>query len=141
MIQQWFHSNNLVVNTDKTSLIQFSINSRQDTELMCVLGESEVDAVDTTTYLGLVIDNHLKFGHHVEKISKVVSSRIFALRRLSDQLDTRSLLTIYYGIIYPHLAYRIPVWGQGSARVKHLFILQKNALRIIFRLRARHPCR
>lgn len=138
---QWFASNKLKVNADKTSLVEFSINNRNDLGLTCLLGESDVFSVDSTKYLGLIIDKNLRFSGHIDKVSRSVSSGTFVLRRLSTQLNPENLITVYYGLIYPHLSYGIPVWGFKSARTDHLFKLQKRAIRAMFQMRGREHCR
>ncbi len=138
---QWLTSNKLRVNADKTSLIEFSIQNRNETGLACLLGESEVYSVDSTKYLGLVIDKNLRFSKHVDKVSRSVSAGIFVLRKLAAHLKIEHLLNIYYGIIYPHLLYALPLWGFSSSRVNHLFVLQKRAIRTIFHFNSREHCR
>ncbi|PSN57239.1 hypothetical protein C0J52_05007 [Blattella germanica] len=51
-----------------------------------------------------------------------------------------SLLTVYYGHVYPHLNYGILLWGNHSS-AKSLFILQKRAIRVIHGAPPRTHCK
>jgi hypothetical protein len=49
---------------------------------------------------------------------------------------------LYYGSIYPFLAYGIVVWGQSAkALTKRIFVLQKRAVRYTARLNPLELCR
>jgi hypothetical protein len=55
-------------------------------------------------------------------------------------MDVRRLL--FYGLIYPLLAYGIVVWGQsGKAFTRRIFTLQKRAVRYMAGLKQQESCR
>lgn len=138
---QWCHNNDLRVNTEKTCLVDFSIRSRDDALMSCIFGETEVQSSVNVRFLGVELDQNLKFHRHIEKVARSLSGGIFILRNLARFTDVSLLLTVYYGVIYPHLAYCVPVWGAQSSRTHYIFRLQKRAVRTIFRLAGAESCR
>ena len=65
-------------------------------------------------YLGLFLDQKLKFSEHIDdKISKITKG-INVLRKLCLVLPRSSLLTIYKSFIRPHLDYADVVYDQPN---------------------------
>ena len=61
-------------------------------------------------YLGILIDSHLNWKHHVDCIvKKIRSTGILSKLRYYVGLDI--LLSLYYALIYPFLTYGIIIWG------------------------------
>ena len=68
-------------------------------------------------HLGLILDNKLVFGHHLnEKISKC-NKGIGLIRRLFNTLPRKSLLTIYKSFVRPHLDYADIIYDQPHIKV------------------------
>ena len=64
----------------------------------------------------------------MKKVSRVTG----LMYKIRNFVDNKTLEMIYYSLIYPHLLYAIPIWGNSDqAHIKPLFILQKKALRLI----------
>ena len=52
--------------------------------------------------------------------------------RIRGCVDNSTLNMIYYSLIYPHLLYGIPIWGNAdNIHLNPLLILQKKAVRLI----------
>ena len=57
---------------------------------------------------------------------------------IRNSLDTKSLLLIYYSLIYPSLIYCMTVWsGASKESLQQLVIVQKRAVRTIAGVRSR----
>ncbi len=70
-------------------------------------------------YLGLIIDNKLRFDTHVEAVCKKGQQGLYCLRRLSTFYISRTFKTIYYkSYIESVLCYFICCW-YGNVNVKH----------------------
>lgn len=106
-----------------------------------LIDETVVHPTQSVKFLGLVLDENLSFHGHIDHVSKKLSSGIFVLRNLRNVANTDVLLAAYYGVIYPNLAYAIPIWGHESQKTKFLFKLQRWAVRTIFSLHRRQCCR
>lgn len=117
--QVWFLSNRLLLNQDKTQEIIFSLKN--------------ISMLDNPPYvklLGLHLDPHMKWQDHVDVISTKISSRIFLLAKLQNQVSPPILKNAYYGLVHSILSYGILLWGHTTA-ANDLFILQKRAVRIL----------
>ena len=63
-------------------------------------------------HLGLILDEKLNFGHHLnDKISKA-NKGIGLIKRLRSYLPRKSLLAIYRSLVRPHLDYGDVIYDQ-----------------------------
>ena len=67
--------------------------------------------VQKTKFLGVIIDEHLSFGPHIQYIKGKVSRSLGILYKCRKYFNRDTLLTMYYAFVYPYLTYCIPVWG------------------------------
>lgn len=140
-LAQWFDDNLLSVNSLKTHLLNFHISDRSSSSFSFHLDEYPVHPISCTKFLGLFLDDKLKFYHHIDHVIKKVCSGIFAIRTLANSTKSDVLLSAYYGLIFPHLTYALPIWGYENKWTLFLFRLQKRAIRAIFSLKRRQTCK
>lgn len=141
---QWFDSNKLSLNFQKTQLLPFNIRnkfSNDSIEPAILLGDQFLETTSHVKFLGLLLDRNLNFHKHIDSVCKKMSGGIFLLRRMSPIVDRSVLLTAYYGVIYPFMAYAVPIWGGDSSKTLFLFKMQKRAIRVIFGLYKQQSCR
>ena len=138
----WLNKNFLSINLSKTNMVNFAINNLPNPEILTLTVDGSIlTHSNEVKFLGIILDNNLKFYNHIDHVSKKISSGIFALRRLAAVSDTPLLLTAYYGLIFPHLNYGVAIWGNESTRTKLLFRLQKKSIRTVFKKPYRYPCK
>ncbi len=78
-----------------------------------------VEWASSDKYLGLIIDNKLRFDTHVEAVCKKGQQQLHCLRRLSIFNISRTLMTMYYkSYIEFVLCFSICCW-YGNVNVKH----------------------
>ena len=87
----------------------------------CVVKVRDVNLsrVSTTKFLGILIDDKLKFGDHIVSVIKRVSKSIGTIYRLSAFIPNYSLKTLYYSLCYPHLIYGVTIWGRCAMTVRN----------------------
>ena len=132
-LSHWCSSNCLLINTNKTAVLIFSNRFRDiDFSNKICLENSELDYVNRVKFLGLTLDDKLKFSVHLSNICNKLSSVIGILYRVKDVLPTKILIGLYYSLFCPHLVYVNTIWG-GTYHVHlhNLEILQKKIVRII----------
>ena len=86
-------------------------------------------------YLGVFIDQELKWNIHFEFMVKKIGKMISFLGRLRNFVNESSLKIIYSSVILPHFDYADVIWQ--SASKTHMDLLQKlqnRAGRIILRI-------
>lgn len=119
IVENWLKANNLILNKDKTNTVVFSLREFPD----------NIEAPNSK-FLGLTFDSKLNWHQHTINLKKKLSSSIFALKRLTGEIERESLIQAYYGVFHCHLNYGLIVWG-SSSHADEVFILQKRALRVI----------
>ena len=91
-----------------------------------------IDEKDHTKFLGVMIDKHLSFQHHISSIKGKVSRGLGILYKCKRFFDQETLLMLYNSFVYPYLYYCESEWGNSNeSYLLPLFRLQKRAVRII----------
>ena len=88
----------------------------------------KIEIADEFNCLGLTIHKHLKWDSHINKLASKILNIIGVMYRLKHMVPSEILLTIYNGLIKPHILYGLKCWGVNQERI---FKLQKKAMRII----------
>ena len=93
---------------------------------------NKITEVNSTKFLGVIIDRNLSWKYHIEHICSKASKNIGILRKTRNIMDKDTMVTLYYSFIYPYFNYCIAVWGNTySTHLDPLVKLQKRAIRLI----------
>ena len=99
------------------------------------MGINFISEVNSTKFLGIILDKNLNFKEEISYISNKCSKSIGILFRLNSFLPTKILKTLYSSMILPYLNYGIEAWfGASRTDRNKIFILQKKSIRAIYRL-------
>ena len=82
------------------------------------LGRAPIPSKEEHTYLGLVIDQRLKWDKHVQYLRKDCQRRLTLFKHISHAdwgADTKSLLRIYQSFIPPKIEYGVEAYGSACA--------------------------
>ena len=83
-------------------------------------------------YLGLMIDDNLKWESNVKCTQKMISRAIGLLKYAKHYVQEDTLRNMYLSIVQPHFSYRCSVWGCcGVTKLKMLQKLQNRAARTV----------
>ena len=99
-----------------------------------VLQNNVLEQVDNTKFLGVYIDQHLDWETHVNFIAAKISKSVGLLCKAKYYLPSKSLLTLYYALIYPYLTYYNLIWASTYVtNLQRIYLLriQKRAVRTI----------
>ena len=111
-ISRWFKVNKLSLNINKTNYMIFGRNTKLFSETHKIITDStEINRVKETKFLGVILDEKLKWNAQIKQIESKVSKGIGMMYQSKGRLDQRSLLTLYNSIIFPYLYYCVEVWG------------------------------
>lgn len=148
-IKMWLDSKGLSLNIDKTVYLAYSYNSsgQPSNNLTlkihtqnCVLDENEdcecsmIKKTKFTKYLGVVLDENLKWQEHLKQTCKRLRQSLYKFRRLRDLFDKPVLRQVYFAISHSVVDYAMPAWG--GAFVTHTKKLEKTMnllLRVILK--------
>ena len=133
-VNDWCNSNRLTINYDKTFYMLFS--NRNPTYIPRIMFNNlELDRKPFAKFLGVIIDEKLKFDQHITTVCNKISKAIGIIFKLVNYLDKQSLISIYYSLVHPHLSYCNIVWGNTYwSHLYPLIIAQKKAIRLVNRV-------
>lgn len=103
-LSQWLQLNKLKLNIQKTKYMilgKHNVNTQYDIHIH---GES-LERVSVFKYLGVTIDDKLKFHEHVKILVSKMSSKIGVLYRASKKLTRSAKLTVYKSMLKPNFEY------------------------------------
>jgi hypothetical protein len=131
-INQWTVSNRLSLNINKTAAMIFSNRPHDQHELNILLNNEKVTVYPHFKFLGIDIDNKLKFNYHITSICNKLSKSIGIIYKLKQCLPPEAIKNLYYNFVYPYILYCNIVWGGTyDAHLQPLILLQKRIVRLI----------
>lgn len=136
-VSDWFKANKLSLNLNKTNYIVFSSHRKpvQHQKGTVLIDNTVIPEVTSVKFLGVFIDQHITWNDHINHISLKIAKNVGIISRLAYLLPTNILLTLYYSLIYPYLAYCNMIWATNYiSRLHRVIILQKRIVRIILGL-------
>ena len=127
----WLKANKILINPTKSHYMILSYRNDVSTSPI-MIGSSCITPVDKIKFLGLYIDSHLRFSHHIDYISSKISKLIGILYKINNFLPIYVLKSIYLSLIHPYLTYGLEVYySTAEIHRNKLFIIQKKAIRAI----------
>ena len=138
-IVDWLTANKLSLNVKKTNYIIFDpYQKRLNYDVNIKILDSRVNKYfnlerkEYVKYLGVMIDNHLLWKHHINYVALKISRNIGILSKLRHFVPLKTLYGIYNSLIFPYLSYGLIAWGQAAkTHLEKLLILQKRVVRLI----------
>ena len=92
-------------------------------------GGKNLPLQDCIKILGMSVDCSLRFDHHIATVARQTSLRVSALRRMSDTLDPRDILTLNKTQISPCMEYGALTWmSSATTHTQRLDAVQKDEL-------------
>ena len=148
-IKQWLDENWLTLNISKTKYMTYSLNNKgqpqqqtlQIHKMNCDQTDCNCDYVDKVTqfkYLGVIIDQHLRWDRHVTQTRNRLRATTYKLRQLRQILDKKTMRQVYMALVQSIAQYGILAWG-GAYNI-HLDQINK-ILNIILRVTINKPYR
>jgi hypothetical protein len=146
-ISQWLAANKLSLNVGKSKLLIFTnqksksegaknipcseINS-ENTDFQLFINGEKLKEVDFAKYLGVLIDNKLKWTNQIDAINLKLSKGTGLLAKIRHFVPTSVLRSLYFSFINPHTDYNLLNWGMAPAtNLDSIKTKIKKAVRII----------
>jgi len=131
-LTDWFQANKLSLNISKTNYMIFSNINLQQNYIELKITNQIIMQKSCVKFLGVLIDEKLKWNEHVKIAKQKVSRSFYAINRAKHFLPRKHLITLYYSLVYPYLNYGITLWGATyDIYLKNLILIQKKIVRII----------
>lgn len=148
-ISNWLINNRLLINAEKTKCIMFFDTDVCKNELrnlfnlychkhLCVYNCNctNIEIVEFVKYLGIFVDQRLKWNHHCNFLSTKLRKINYALYHIRNFLTSNNLKQLYLSWFQSTLSYGIIHFGGSFVSVlKPLIMCQRNALRTIYNIK------
>ncbi len=144
----------MVVNVSKTKFIIFHTKGKpvNDNECKIFYNDNEPDKNDplliteierchnkhptnncrTYKLLGVYFDENMNFDYHITSLCNKLNRSLYWLNKAKNFLTTKSLVTLYYGLIHSHLTYcPIIVSCASTSNINRIIKTQEKAIHIV----------
>ena len=130
-INQWLLANELVLNVNKSKYIllhhrQKNIDDSQITNI--VMNGTPILSVNKFNFLGFILDEHLTWKDHINKIANKISRTNGILCRIKKTVPIYTLKLICNSLTFSHLNYGQLLWGSANSCLPKL---RKKSIRTI----------
>jgi len=126
--------NKLKMNAEKTKyMIVRGIRKEQRGKIVprCADG-TQIERVEVMKYLGIIIDDRLRFTDHCDYVFKKIDKKISFLNRIGKSITMYVRCLIYKSIIAPHFEYCATlIINMGETQLNMLQKAQNRAMRVI----------
>ncbi len=124
-LKSYFDTNRLSINVTKCEFMQIGNYQyiAKMPNLLIHTNNEPLKKVSITKYLGIYIDENLKWDEHINVMIPTISAKIGILRSLRRIVPIDTLKLLYNAIILPHLDYSDMVYDTAYETSK--LILQK----------------
>ena len=132
-IQDWFNANKLTLNIKKSSYLLYHNPKQPAPHFKIELNGVEIPRVNHTKFLGVWLDDKLKWDIHVNKLVSKLKCGMGMLRRSKHLLSIKAKRLLYFGQIHSNLNYSISIWGTmlQSRLAQKLSNIQNKAVKLI----------
>ena len=101
-------------------------------DIQVKLGDTNLQKVSSTNFLGVIIDENLTWKSHIDGILKTIARNVGVLNKLKCYIPKRVLNSLYCTLILAYVNYSTIVWGNTyHSYMDKIFKLQKWAVRTI----------
>ena len=140
-LYQWFKSNKLTLNAEKSNFIIFRSKQNRIKNIPDQLSFDNltINRSNYVQYLGVILDEHLTWNEHINELCnklKRLFKTFYCLRRF---IDKEQVKTIYYALVYSRIKYGITVYGSANKnKLSKIQTLQNKLLKVLLAKRYRY---
>ena len=106
-ITNWFQSNFLTLNLNKTIFLQFLTKKNKEIKIQIVASNSVNTNINSTKFLGLNIDCTLSWSDHIAALALKLKKACYAIRAVNSFMSLNVLRTIYFAYVHSVISYGI----------------------------------
>jgi hypothetical protein len=132
-MEYWFRCNKLSVNIGKTCFTVFNHKSAvANDQLHVMLYGSEIVQVKDCKYLGITIDDCLKWNVHIDALYKNLIKYTSIFYKLRSVLPANILKNLYYALVHSRIVLGIEIYGSADLNsLDKLIKLNNKILRVL----------
>lgn len=132
----WISKNNMVLNLSKTKSMLIGSKQRLHNSpcLPLTMKGSKLEQVNQFKLLGVTVDHHLSWSHHIDCIISKMGKGIAVVRRCSSLLTPIIMKNVVRSLVLCHLEYCSLIWSAANkTNLKRLQLVQNKAARLILK--------
>ena len=111
ILSEWFKTNKLTLNTNKSVCMFFNCAKREIIPIDISVDGSKLPYVTETKFLGVWIDAKLTWKTHIEKLLTKLHRGLSLIKQSKNLLPLHGKKILYFAQFYSHLQYGISLWG------------------------------
>lgn len=139
-IYEWLNANKLILNVNKTKWMLISKNCNNIQTNNVQINGINIERVHSIKYLGIQIDEKLKFDNQIMELVKKTAPKINMLKRISNKLTFETRKMIYFSIIATNFEYCATLYITCTKeQIAQMQKLQNRAMRVILKCDYRAP--
>ena len=122
------------VNVKKSNVMWFNVHSSKCSEIPPILlNGSPLSQVTTHKYLGVQIDEYLRWSSHISYLCKKMAYYLYLISYHHKVLPVYILKLLVESLVLSHLNYALPVWGPSLSHdlLARLVKVHNCAIRVI----------
>ena len=114
---KWCEEHGLLLNISKTKELIIDFRLKKDPLLPIIIKDQAVSQVRSYKYLGVTIDDQLKWDKHASNVFKKANKRLYFLRKLRQfKIDPTLISLFYQATIQSILTFCIIGWGGNTSQ-------------------------
>lgn len=134
ILHSWLARNVLTMNAKKTKYMTFGI-ARHQPDIDLSFDGQKIERVREFKYLGLILDENLSFGKHVDHVKKQIRPFISLMWRNGKFIPVDKRKQLYFSYVQSHLMYMIAIYAEcPKKKLKELQTVQNACLKAMYRL-------
>lgn len=138
LVIKWLHSNNLIINLDKSKYIQF--NKSRNPKHNFNLDICSIEKATETRFLGVTIDENIDWKSQLDNICNRINRYVYALRQIRKVTNYKTAISCYHAYVESVLRYGLIMWG-NSTTSERAFVAQKKCVRAMCGMGPIESCR
>lgn len=155
LIKWWFTVNNMLLSTEKTKYVNFSLKKNINfidqivykcvncvgNNVFCAQNQCKIlNKTNEIKYLGVFLDSEVKWKVHISKLKYKINNLLRYFYFLRDLCNENILRMLYFSLIQSRIEYGIVFWGNTyESYLSQIYLQQKHLVRLIsFRNRFEH---
>ena len=134
ILQTWLSDNVLTMNTMKTKYMTFG-KSRRQPDLNLRADGQIIERVREYKYLGLFLDENLKFDKHIDHTKKLIRPFSALMRRHGRFIPIEKRKQLYFAYVQSHITYMMPIYADCSnKKLDQLQTIQNSCIKAMYGL-------
>ena len=132
LLSEWFIANKLSLIINKSCYTVFGASSEEKLRINLNIGNTVLQQVEFSKYLGVYIDSHLSWQHHIDFIYNKIIKFTSIFYKIRNMLNLDILKMIYFSFVHSHFVYGIEIYANTYMKnINKLVILNNKILRIL----------